>query len=186
MSELKLDWEKVCLNKLALEKEDETIPSALRYDPVKHTLRKSNAFTPEAASLLLQLHPIYAIRKGGNLYVVAGKRTFHLAAFCLEPEYMIMVGILGRQTTSEQLLLLRYLDQAVSPLVFRLESSAADIYRSIDIPEFRQKAWLPPLSSTMSSFAAALGVSPAALTPTKNGTKKANKISTNNNSGAEP
>lgn len=155
---------KVPLKTLQLEMEyDDSVPLPLRYDPRSYSLNRSNVLTPAAASLLLSLHSVYVIKKDHDLLVVAGKRVFQIASFCLEPSHEITVCILSRKTTPEQLLLLRYLDIVVSPLIQRTESSAADIFRSVNIPDLRLQAWSQRYSTTLSSFAAAMRMSPAAL-----------------------
>lgn len=164
MVRLNYELKQVPLKTLRLEMEyDDSVPLPLRYDPRSYSLNRSNVLTPAAASLLINLHAVYVIKKDHDLLVVAGKRVFQIASFCLEPAHEIPVYLLSRKTTTEQLLLLRYIDIVVSPLMQRTESSAADIFRSVNIPDLRPQAWSQPYSTTMSSFAAALGVSPAAL-----------------------
>ena len=179
MDELKFKFEPKPLKDLRLELEyDEGVPLALRYDPSQHSLNRSNILKPAAASMLLNLHTIYAIHKNRNLLIVAGKRLFHLASFCLEPFHEINVGILAKQTTPEQLLFLRYMDLIMSPLILRTKSSSSEIFQGINIPDLRQQAWLEPYATTMSSFAGLMGVSPAALvTPTVKSRKTAKKAS---------
>lgn len=163
MDGLKIRREGVELKKLSLEKNDDSIPVSLRYDSSRYSLRRPDVLTPQAASCLLQLHPIYVIKQRSGFQVVAGKRIFQIIAFCLKSSQIIEVSILDRHTTQEQLLLLRYLDNVVSPLVYRIDASSADIFRDVNVPNLRQLAWSPSLASTMKSFAEALGVSPAAL-----------------------
>jgi len=179
MEALKIKFKAKKIKALCLELEyDESVPPPLRYDPSHHSLKRSNILTSTAVSLLLNLHMIYAIRKNRELLVVAGKRIFQIASFCLVPEHEINVGILAKQTTPEQLNFLRYIDLIISPLILRTESSASDIFRYVNIPDLRQQAWLQPYASTMSSFASLMGVSPAALvTPPANSAKTVKKSS---------
>ena len=152
------------LESLELERDyDVSVLSSLRYDPKGYTLESINAFTPGAMTTLMQLHPVYVIRKRRKLLVVGGKRTFHAAAFCLRPDQEISIALLDKNTTQEQLLLLRYVDLAVSSLLFRQNSSVADIYHDINLPDLRKQCWLPPLATTMQAFADAMGVSSPAL-----------------------
>lgn len=161
---LKFEWDLVRLESLELEREyDESVLSSLRYDPKGYTLGTIDVFTREAMSTLMQLHPVYVIKKRRKLLVVGGKRTFHAAAFCLRPDQEISIALLDKNTTQEQLLLLRYVDLAVSSLLFRQNSSVADIYRDINLPDLRKQCWLPPLATTMQAFADAIGVSSPAL-----------------------
>jgi hypothetical protein len=161
---LKFERDSVRLENLELEMEyDESVSPSLRYDRKEYTLGTIDVFTPEAMSTLMQLHPVYVIRKRRKLLVVGGKRTFHAAAFCLRPDEEISIALLDKNTTNDQLNLLRYVDLAVSSLLFRQNSSVADIYRDINLPDLRKECWLPPLATTMQAFADAMGVSSPAL-----------------------
>lgn len=161
---LKFEWKLEQLERLELEREyNESVSPSLRYAPKEYTLGTIDVFTPEAMSTLMQLHPVYVIRKRNKLLVVGGKRIFHAAAFCLKPEQDVSIALLDKNTTQEQLLLLRYVDLAVSTLLFRQNSSVADIYRDINLPDLRKQCWLPPLATTMQAFADAMGVSSPAL-----------------------
>ncbi len=174
MIELSFKQEKIAFEKLRLETNyDETVPSSLRYRAAldskpedsspEYTLLDVAKFTPDVLSILMKLHPIFAIRRRGKVMVVAGKRTFHAASKRLDPGQEVTIYMLDEKTTRDQLLFLRYLDITVSSLIFRQNATMATIYKSINLPALRKKAWLKPLESTMQPFAAALGTSTASL-----------------------
>ena len=160
----------------------ENVPlSLLRHDPnilhleqprfncEDYSLKKVGSFTPEAAKLLLQIHPIHVVRIRRLYVVVAGHRTYQIAAFCFDPNYEIPVLVLNKRTQKQQIALLRYLDLVVSPLLFRLEGSLAVGYLATGTDtNSRDQTWLAPYNSSMNKFADLLGVSPSALcTPKK-------------------
>lgn len=175
MKPLNFHREIIPIENLRLEQQyEDTIPESLHYDHSRYTLHAIDALTPEAISLLLQLHPIFVLQKKRDLLVVAGKRIFQAAAFSLPPTADIPVVVLNKQTTEEQLVIIRYLDLTVSSLLFRFEASAPEMYRRIDLAGIRQTVWRPPLDRKKSSFAVALQLSPAALStiPVKHDRKK--------------
>jgi hypothetical protein len=154
----------VPVDNLRLEyKYDDSVPESLRFKHSSYTLSASDALTPEAILLILQMHPIFVIQKKNYLTVVAGKRIFKAAAFSLPPSEEIPVRVLHKNITKEQLLLLRYMDITISSLMFRTEVSAFDIYRNINLNDFRNKVWRPPLDKGKRAFAFAIQVKPAAL-----------------------
>jgi hypothetical protein len=55
------------------------------------------------------------------------------------------------------------MDITISSLMFRTEVSAFDIYRNINLNDFRNKVWRPPLNKGKRAFAFAIQVKPAAL-----------------------
>lgn len=162
--QLKFKREIVPIERLRLEQTyGESVPSSLHYNRADYTLATDEGLTPEVLCLLLRLHPIFALEQRHKLVVVCGKRIFQLAAFSLSPTELVPVEILDKNTSAEQLSLLRYMDIVVGPLLFRTETSAAEIYHRIDQPGIRKDVWLPPLNEGKSAFARAIRVTPAAL-----------------------
>lgn len=160
-----MDWkiEAVPLNKLRIETQCEDInPAVPCYADELYTLRHLDVFTQETVQLLLQIHPIY-VHKRKHLYVIAGARSFRIAAACLDPTCEIPVIILGKKITEEHLRHLRYLDLAVSPLLLSRTGRAADMYQSINVPDLRDQSWKKPFNASLNAFARIIGVSPPAL-----------------------
>ena len=158
-----IKWVTVAVSKLRIETQpDKIVPTVPCYADELYTLRRLDVFTPETVQLLLQIHPIYVFKRK-HLQVIAGARSFRIAAACLDPSNEIPVVILGRKTTEEQLRQLRYLDLAVSPLLLSREGRASDAYQSINIPDLRMQSWKPPYNSSLNAFARMMGVSPPAL-----------------------
>ncbi len=170
MFNLNVTWENVPINLLSPDA-DSFLQESLNFNPEHFSLKKVESLTSEAINLLLQIHPIHVIRHRRSMLVIAGYRTFQAASFCFPPNHEIPVAVLDKRTTKQQLALLRYLDLAVTPLLFRLDGSLADSYQLIaGDGTHREQAWL---HSSMHSFAAALSVSPSTLCkPKRNSTGK--------------
>lgn len=144
----------------------------LCFDESRYTLRVRNELSSEVIALLLELHPLAVVRQERHFEVLAGARLFEIAAFCLDPSTEIPVLVVDKRYASENEELLRYLDLAVMPLLHTLRGRAHELYQILGETELRKKVWLPPLDKSASSFARALGVKPAALSPPVAGSQK--------------
>ncbi len=161
--QLAVEWITIAVSRLRIETQSDSMdPATPCYADEQYLLQFLDAFTPETVQLLLLIHPIFAYKRK-NLHVVAGARSFRIAAACLDPSCEIQVALLGKKTTEEQLRQLRYLDLAVSPLLLSRTGRASDAYKSIDIPDLRTQSWKPPYNTSLNAFARLMGVSPPAL-----------------------
>lgn len=157
---IKTNQENVPLFLLKLDVDSQGI---MCFEPDQYCLKKVDALSPEAVNLLLKIHPILAIRKRRSYIVISGYRTFQASSFCFQPSHEIPVSVLDKQTTKQQLDLLRYLDLSVVPLLFRLDGSLADSYKLIGASASKERAWAQPYNASMHAFASALAVSPSTL-----------------------
>lgn len=174
MDGLKFGWEQIAIDRIRLE----TIISGedpYCYNEKLYLLKKTEIFDEQASLLLLRLHPIFVIRKKSLYWVVAGSRSFAVAAASLYPKKEIWVAMLDNHTTEEQLQHLRYYDLAITPLMLSFDGSASDIYNYCNSAKPEQKNSLPLLNSSLRSFAKALDKSPSALcVPKSTGDNKRN------------
>lgn len=148
---------------LSCLKYDMDFQEKMIFNPDQYSLKNVGALTSEAVSLLLKVHPIFAIRKRRSYYVISGCRVFQAASFCFPPTHKIPVLVLDKRITKQQLAMLRYLDMSLAPLLFRFEGSLADSYKSICDSASKEQAWMPPYNASMNAFASLLSVSPSTL-----------------------
>lgn len=158
--EIKTNQENVPLFLLKLDVDYQGI---MCFEPDQYSMKKVDALTSDAVNLLLKVHPVLVIHKRRSYCIVSGCRTFQAASFCFPPTHEIPVSVLDKRTTKHQIELLRYMDQSVTPLFFRVDGSLADSYKSICSSPSKEQVWMPPYNASMHAFASLLSVSPSTL-----------------------
>lgn len=157
-------WTEIQINKIRLPTKAEDKESC--YDSNCYLLKEVGFFPEETVYHLLQIHPIYAVQKKRIYEVVAGARTFCIAAHCLPPDQTIPLSVIQGSVSRECIKALRYIDIALAPLVLSFQGPAANLYRHLKLSDHDQ-AIFPSIFPTQRSFARALGISPSALADKK-------------------
>lgn len=143
-------------------KGDKEIP----YESKSYLLKRVDVFPPDTVFHFLKCHPIYVVKTKRNYEVVTGGRTFCLAAHCLPPDQTIEVAVIKGTVRKEFIRALRYIDMALTPLVFSYDVSATDFYNYLKLSDPGQEI-LPSCFPTQSSFARALNIARSALSKNK-------------------
>jgi hypothetical protein len=159
------------INRLRLKKREDG--ELFCFDDTRYKLKAMRKIAPEIIPTLLGLNPILVVKTDRQYHeVLAGSRIFSIAATCLDPMAEIPVLRLDKRFVKKNANLIRYLDLAVVPLLNTLAGNATELYEMFNVDGFREQVWLPPLDSTASSFAEALGIKPSAICWNKKRLKK--------------
>lgn len=122
--------------------------------------------TPEAYRIIAQAHPILAVQtERGKWSCLVGQRTLALARLVLRTADLVTIGVLPKMT-DDQMAVLWYGDQLLSPLAFSVQSPAVTTARVLGLKiQAKQLVprLLPRIARNKKNLAKLLGISTATV-----------------------
>ncbi|WP_026843286.1 hypothetical protein [Citrifermentans bremense] len=124
-------------------------------------LQDIEQFTRAAVDLLLDMHPIFAIRQRTGVFSISGFRTLNICTLVLPPDSPVPVRLL-RGLTESQILDRCLADLFLTPLVFGVRGARTIDALRVHVADHASK-WTNLAKCPLNKLATALGLSPTAL-----------------------